>query len=370
MSLAALKIRLFGGNANPIGLHFGPSELQLAQFDHNTQAARACRGAVCSLNFDRSDLLENAAVASKLIRKALVDFGFSGTRVISAMPPDSVRVLSLSYPDKAGDPGQQIMKLMSERLDGPLEDYVIDYMPIRETSRDGEKLALVAVSERRKVMAYLDLLSAAGLRADRLEIGPVAIRRVIQTLSTESESCSTLAINVGLDASFLSMISGQRLLSDQRIDFCETHLLETVATTLDISVAAAKALIMEHGLDPVVHQEAAVLDVERIATSETLAQILKPEFVQLARDANNAFVYADSEKHGGDERRIYLLGSISKWPGVLAMLRQCTQIPIDDLVSVTNQKFMPAAAAEDNPHAAANLIIATGLALYTGDSHA
>lgn len=366
MSLNSLKTRFSGLQSRPIGLHFGPSELQMAQFGTDKEPVR---GAAVGFDFDRCDLIEHAEAAAQLIRAALKRFGFLGKRVISAMPPDSVRVLSLSYPDKAGDPGQHIAKLMNERLDGPLEDYVIDYMPIRDISRDGEKLALVAVSERKKVMAYLDLLSAAGLRAERLEIGPVAIRRIIQALSEDNESCSTLAVNVGVDASFLSMISGRRLLSDQRIDFCETQLLNTVASTLDISASAAKTLILEHGLDPVVHQEAAVLDVERIATSETLAQILKPEFVQLARDANNAFVYADSEKHGGDERRIYLLGSISQWPGVLAMMRQCTQIRIDDLVSFANRKFMPATAVPENA-STTNLIIATGLALHPGESHA
>ncbi len=360
-------------DCGPIGLHFGPRDLQLVQLKETGSRLPVVSSAVSMpLPFARSQLLQHGDAASRLIRASLHGRRFSRRRVVSAMPPDTVRIISLSYPEKNGDDANVIAGIMQERLDGPLSDYVLDYMPIRDTSRDGEKLALVASARRVDVMAYLEILANAGLDVQRLEVGPVAILRVIETLAEDFEGIrNSLAINTGVDASYLTMMSGHRLLSDQKSEFCEQALLTLVARTLDISTSAALELIMDNGLDPKLHEQAPIVDIEKVATSETLAQILKPAFLSLVNDAEHAFLYASSESHGDAEKQVYLLGSITRWPGVLELLRQCSKTPVD-ILSQSLKMLLPAHATSEaeRPGLNNNLIIPMGLALHPGERHA
>ena len=86
----------------------------------------------------------------------------------------------------------------------------------------------MAVSRRDDVIAYLDAMRASGLTVDALEIGPVAIRRLANALPA-SNTQMVLIVNTGFEASYLTMLSGRRLLMDQAIEFSESRVLGALA---------------------------------------------------------------------------------------------------------------------------------------------
>ena len=96
------------------------------------------------------DVLDSPKRLGLLLRKALASRGFKGRRVVSAMPHGKVRIHSVTYrPTRERSAADEIMSLMQERLDGPLADHVLDFLPVRDGTADGERLALVAVSSPR-----------------------------------------------------------------------------------------------------------------------------------------------------------------------------------------------------------------------------
>ncbi len=362
VTLPKFKFNAFstGQPAQPIGVYVGPTALQLLQLRHNGGSARHIAK---DLPFGRDQLLEHSLAATQLVKACLQQQKFRGRNVVSALPPNLVRVVTVTY-NTSNDNDAAIARLMEQRLDGPLEQYVLDYVPIRESATDSEQLALVAAARRQDVVAYLDIFRRARLSVSRLEIAPVAIRRVVETLYKDNEPSNVLVLNTGVEASFLSMISGKRLLSDQRISIGEDALLERLASALDMSATAARKLVFDNGLSPVANADQTIVDIERVASSEVLVDILRPQFVEIAREVEHAFVYAASESRGDRARRIYLMGALAEWPGIADTLQDYTRIPVQLMGNEVAPLIGATASDKANPNA---LMVALGLALSGGE---
>ncbi len=319
----------------------------------------------------RAELMESPKAIRKLVRRAMRAGKFRGRNVVSAMPPEQVRVMSLSYPaNSSGAEAGSILKLMADRVDGNLSDYVIDYVPIRMSSRDGERLALVAVSRLEDVNNYLESLRLAGLDVNFLEIGPLAIKRLISSGSTTELRDHVLVVNIGETTSHITTISGQRLLADQEVQFGEASILNAIAKTLDLTTNMAKELVLTNGLDST-RRNAEIgddnLDSEVV---RTLVEIAKPELLRLVREINRAFLFADSESHGDARKRIFVVGGAGRWPGMAALMSSLAKMPVESF----GREHMPfadesASIATFDDQQAAEMSIAVGLALRGMSTH-
>ena len=190
----------------PIGVYFTQEYLHLVQLETLGDGGIGVRSRE-SLTYPgtRAELMASPAPVCKLVRRAMRAGKFRGRNVVSAMPPEQVRVMSVSYPANApGSEAGSIAKLMADRVEGALLDYVIDYVPIRMSSRDGDRLALVAVSRLEHVNNYLESLASAGLHVDFLEIGPLAIKRLIESGLASDRQDNVVVINVGDTTSYLT----------------------------------------------------------------------------------------------------------------------------------------------------------------------
>ena len=186
--MSKLRSLVTGRNIRPwrrvygaIGVDVSLSCLHLVQLAKDIDGSiRVVGRASVAHPCDRAQLLASGPLLKKQMAIALKQGRFKGRRAVLAMPASEFRTISVNYrtPQGASD-DQAIMSLMKERLDGSLSDYVIDYIPVRAQARDAEKLAIVAVSSRESVVRYLDVMRSTGLEVDALEIGPVAVCRLI-----------------------------------------------------------------------------------------------------------------------------------------------------------------------------------------------
>ena len=74
------------------------------------------------------------------------------------------------------------------------------------------------------------------------------MRRIVSALYTGKAADNVMMINTYQDESYLTVISGRRLLFNQSVPFGETMLLNNIASELDITTESAHALIIDHGL--------------------------------------------------------------------------------------------------------------------------
>lgn len=350
----------------PIGVYFTQHKLHLVQLEKFGDGAMDIR-AHAALPFpgSRTELMAAPAAVGKLIRRGMREGKFRGRKVVSAMPPEQVRVMSVSYPANAADSAaSSIANLMADRVEGPLTDYVIDYVPIRVSAHDGDRLALVAVSRLEDANAYLDSLAAAGLHVDFLEIGPIAIKRLISFGAKTDLQDHVFVLNVGDTSTNLTTISGERLLADQQLEFGGQRILGIIASSLDLTENMARDLIFSNGLDQStdLHETSGGGFDTSVVT--TLIDIVRPEFLRLVREIERAFLFADSESHGNSRKKIIVAGNIAQWPGAAALLGSLTQTPVEGL----GRSHMPFADnGDDHPEIsdqlAAEMSTAVGLAL-------
>ncbi len=353
---------------SPIGLEFADTCVNLVQLQ---QAHPPLIKAYASLPYplERAELLQSPAGLKSFLKSTLSSGAFSGRKIVTALPVEDVRILPVTYQVKPNESDDHaIATLMQERVGDDLGQFVIDYVPVRTESRDGDRMALVLLSERSIVMAHLELLRKAGLEVIAMEVSPVAIRRLVSTLIAAGETPqNVLVINAGEHKTHLTMVSGQRLLSEQEIDFGEGPVLEQISVALDAPREVAREIIFRHGLDPKGMARVAMEEVDETRSSNAVLIIARPHFSKLVAEIRRAMLFAASETRGGQIGHAFLMGSVARWPGAAALLSQLADMP------VTIPEPLPFSSeleigADTKSHP--ELVVAAGLALrgFIGDA--
>jgi type IV pilus assembly protein PilM len=354
------------GRIGSIGLEFAREKLHLVQLEMPS-AGRIKLHASASLAYpgSREALLGSSSTLRSILRPALRSNHFYSNHVVAALPLPEVRIMSVSYHLNGTQSDEQaILKPISERIKGNLADYVIDYIPVRVGHKDEERLAVVAVAKRDTVVAHLDLLRRAGLQVEALEIGPVAIQRLVSTFSEMEQYQNVLAINFGHELSYMTMISGRRLLFDQQMDFGEKGLIDQLAQTLEMDTEAVRRLVYQFGIWSQTKGPSSSVVISRSDVTDSLMEIVKPSFLALVEEVKRALIYAASETRGEPVKKVYLLGSIARWRGVDRLMNSLLDIPvmnITDPLSVLGQGSAPEPIPSDS--LAPEIAVATGLAL-------
>lgn len=342
----------------PIGLEIGQEALNLVQLRRGTDGALALQAATRRHHAtDRETLLASPRAFKAGLKQALAGHPFIGRQVVSALPAQAVRLLPVPY-EAGGGRGDAaaIAQALRERLDEDLARYVIDYMPVRTDAPAGDRLALVAVARREAVIDHLELLRHGGLEVLALEIGPSAIKRLISALAGTETEQNHLVINFGAATSYLTVVSGRRLLQDQRVDFGENELLQAIGQALDLPAREVRAWVARYGLGAT---DPAAGDLEARDAARTLAQIVKPRLLRLVDEINRVLIYTASETRGASVGQLHLMGSLARWPGMGALLNAMVEIPVAVLDNPLGLFGGDAAA----PDIGQSLAIATGLAL-------
>ncbi|MFW2403869.1 MAG: pilus assembly protein PilM [Gammaproteobacteria bacterium] len=350
----------------PIGLHLAEEQA------HAVQLRRLASGSLCLRAWasapyadTREETLADPEALQEL-KTALLGRGmFKGHRIVTALPPAMTRIASLNYQAAGPTPdSERILRLMAERLDGPLDDYVIDYMPVRGNEKAREKVALVTTSRRADVLEFLDRMRRAGLEVAELEVGPAAINRVVSALPHEAENQgNVLVINYGADHTYLTLISGRRLLMDKEIEFGANPLIQQIARGLDISTKMAEDIALREGF----RQTRKPMGATGTITADDLnpvVEIVRPVFSRLAEEVRRACLYVASESKGDAVEAVYAFGTVARWPGADRMLSEVAHVPVADTLPLAAIFDTATGKGMENyPGIGPDLAIATGLAL-------
>jgi len=312
----------------------------------------------------RETLLASPAGLRRVVRTALRQGSFSGRRVVTCLPAAQVKVMPIHYRVGTGkDEGETVYAHAVERLDGDAADWIIDYLPVRTSGAEsGERSALATCAQRVDVLAYLDRLHGAGLQVAALEVGPVAIRRLVVSANDAEVDANVLCMNFGRRRTYLSAISGRRLLLDREVSLGESELIDKLAVDLEVPPAQARRLVYRHGMASGAgarREQAAGGD--EVAT--TIADILRPRFLDLAAEVERLILYAAAELRGAGVDRVYLLGGIARWPGIERYLDGLLPLAVrilDPFASFGTEDPAPTTAELDP---VAGFAVATGCAL-------
>lgn len=342
---------------SPIGLEFADQRCNVVQLSSGNPPVIRAHASV-PYPVARAELFNSPAGLKSFLKQIFKTRGFAGTKVVTALPSEDVRILSVTYQVRPGQSDDSaIAKLMQERIGDDLSQFVIDYVPVRTESREGDRLAMVLLSERTTVINYLEQLRKAGLIVEALEVSPVAIRRLVSTLIAAGDAPkNVLMINTGESKTHLTMISGERLLFNQEIDFGEGVVLEQISVALDVPPDVAREIVFRQGLN--LDTSPGPQGVEDTASTNTILTIVRPQFANLVAEVRRAVLFASSETRGGEVGHAFLIGAIAQWPGAADLLSKLAELP----VSAPSPLPFADEPTNDGP-AKPELVIPAGLAL-------
>ena len=315
----------------------------------------------------RDELMTDAGALKRLVKKGLASQPFSGRRVVTTMPTGAVKLMLVTYsvPDDASEP-QVVLQRSLERLDGDAADWVVDYLPVQSRrDREGDRAALVACTRRDDVVAYLDHLSRAGLEVQAVEVGPVAVRRLIASLTEANAMENVLTINFGRAKSYLTVYTAGTIALDREVNFGEDELASKVAASLEMSLGEATELLYRYGVGRVGAAEVSGLPDE---IASTITQIVRNRFLGLVAEVEKAMMYTASQLRGAGIDGVYLLGSVARWPGSEALLKELLAIPVEVLDPFSAFIARSDAAVLENLDPIAGIALATGCALRGGEA--
>jgi type IV pilus assembly protein PilM len=359
-ALGSMWRALAPGKGYDIGLHIGLERVNLLQLQPGASGPAVRAAASVNHGMSRDELMADPARLREVIKRTLAEQPFRGTRVVTCLPSDQVRMLLLSYTMAEGTAeADAVIRELRERVHEGLEAMVVDYIPVRQEDPSRPKEAIVAMAPREKVTAYLDALSECGLDVACLDVAPAALTRLMSWISGADRTThpNLLLINFGASRSYLTVVWGRRLMLDRSIEFAEQRLLARLHKILDIPEAEGKRLLLERGF------AANGGDDDANELVHTLKEVLRPEFAGLKAEVNNTLVYTASRAHGRSVDTIYVIGSIARYPGIEDLLREQFSLPVKilDPLSVFSHRLSETQLSWLWPRS--GVAAATGLAL-------
>lgn len=353
-----------------LGLELGPTRLNLAQMELVAGKSRLRAMASMEHSFSMDEIYQDPKKLKALLKQAYAIQPFKGKTVVSCLPAAQIKIISLSFRPVEGQANEvPILAALRERLKGELDNLVVDFMILRQDETDPSKRdALVALAPRDKVMAHLELLGAAGLEVEALDIGPAALARLVchaGAIHTPEFPLApnVLLVNFGADSSFLTVIWGRRLMLDRVVEFSENRMFARLKQVLDMPQALAMRLLYA--------KDSALDDADEGAaqTRQMVAEVLRPEFELLLQEINKTLVYMASRTRGKSVDHLYLAGRVACYPGIFESLRQQLKVPVRRLDPVAVFKAENSGVYDDELGALAGMAVTTGLALRGVPEH-
>ncbi len=361
--VAGVGRRLRSSPARPIGADFAASRLNLVQAELQDGRWRLRAASSLPYPMPREALLGAPKELARFVDAALAQAPFQGRRVVSALPPADVRILPLTVHVAAGQSeAQAVGRAVSEQLGERAGQHVIDYYQVRGADMDGgERQVLVAAAPKDRVLAYLATLEHARLEPVALDIGPAAIGRLLATLHGSDVGQSVALLNFGSGKSYLTVIWGRRLMLDREIAFGEDMLAAAVATALDLPPDTAASLLRQHGIGG---RRALADDGPHSELRRAIRAILHPACQALSDELAHTQVYVASRTRGSSISRLYLNGSLARYPDIQARIGELIDVPVHLLDPLS--AFSVSDTALSSAPTSASLALATGLALRGG----
>lgn len=376
MGLTTIKARNFGTDvisrlfySSPnIGLDLAREKLNMVQIDTRFNQFRVLSAISDYHNSSYEEILQQPEKFREIMKYSFRKGSFSGRNVVSTVPQSLLTNLFLNFQCRPQESETQaILSSLKNRVSDDLGNYVIDYLAIKpQQTEQTERTALVSMVKQDDIEIYLDLLVSCGLSVQALEVGPVAIKRLITIMAQQVGKEKVLAINFGTKNSYLTVIWQDQLLLDRKIDFGMNDVLEAIAKAFDVNTKTALNVLHQYGLNQTkpISFMADIDEDDASSIQNVLADVLMPGFYSLADAIKDVLVYVASETRGGAIELIYLMGSLARVSAVDEVISSLISIPvktINPFYGFSDDIQLSESAADLGP--LAGIAVATGLSL-------
>lgn len=337
----------------PIGIDFGPNGLRMVQFKKQGDELEIHASVFIPID---NELRNSSSQLRTLIKRALKENHFVGREIVTCVQPENVKILMLTFMRQSDKKDEEmIVQRVAERVDDKIENYVIDYMMVRPAVESGqERSVLVALANHNEVIDYLEHLRKAGMKVKLLEVEPTAIRRLISVKHGDKHDANLMTISMGVSQTYITVLSGRRLIYQRDIDFGERQLIELLCKELEIDEHEARTMLVRRDATDGVDSD------QNESVTVALYGVLKPLFMELVEDINRALIYAASETRGLPVNHVFLTNRVATWYGIESFINTLIEVPVSVLMPFDGFKNAEIFNTDSGPRGAA----VTGMALF------
>lgn len=301
---------------SPIGIDIGTRSINVTQLATTSEGLHIYEADIMMLpeeGFSEKDILIDALYEIKKRSN------FRGKDVVSRMPPSLVSIVPIKVSMRESETVEQaILRESKEYIPYPVEDAVIDYLPISKTSEGGDetKKVLLIFTKKSDVVTYLDILKKTGFKVKAIDIGPNAINRAINRFRKPSER-RILVINIGDMSSFSTILWDDMILIDRKMGWGEHNIMDKIVSNLDLDISEARKVMYRYGIDwssisdigPDISLDESTWVMSDESIPAHLYEIVTPALEDLNREIEKMLIYCTSEMKGAMIDQIYLMGS-------------------------------------------------------------
>ena len=297
---------------SPIGIDIGTRSINVVQLAKSASGLYIHEADIMMLPDEKiTEEREITDALSNLIKRNK----FMGKEVISRMHPSLVSIIPIKVSQREGETIEQaILREAKEYLPYPIEESVIDYLPISSVmgSTDDQKKVLLIFARRSDVIGHIDVLKKVGFKVTAIDIGPNAINRAVKRFRRPSEK-RILAINIGDSNSFSTILWDDMILIDRKMGWGENNITEKIVSNLDMDINEARKVMYRYGIDWTSTPRVSIEDTMGVMPDEDIPahiyEIVAPGLEDLNKEIEKMLIYCTSEMKGAMIDQIYLMGS-------------------------------------------------------------
>ncbi len=339
-------IRFHRSHLQPIGLDLGHDSIKMLQLEVSNGAlavVAAAREPMPRIATGAKTLESRFEVIEPILRKMIRRGGFSGRRVVVALPRDILHVKNLRLPQMPPHELEAAIQLESQNLFGfDSEEARLHYLPAGEVRQglDVRQELIVLAARNDQVTRFLEQLHRCGLDVESFDTEPCALFRGVERFirRRQDENEVHVLVDVGARRSQVIIGKGRDITFYKPIDVGGAHLQEAVSKRLSLSGEEASALRRRLAdshdsstrRDPV---RQAVFDATRGAIEE------------LGREISLCLRYYAVTFRGQRPSRLRLVGGEASGGQLQHLLAASLAIPVETtrpLFSVDTSRLAPA----------------------------
>lgn len=305
-----------------IAVDLSPTSVKLLQLSRSN-------GAYCVDHYGRFTLppnlfeghvLKNQVLFADLIKKITREIGMKGQKVAIAMPDAAVisKVIQVNEGLSDSELEELIMIEADNHIPYPIDEVDFDFHVLGPTSKKSTVLDVLLVASRKEnISSRVEAFERADLHVKVVDIESHALERTLPFLSPDALTAEVAAplikgiLDIGASLTRLYVFEGEKLVFMREEEFGGNQLW--------LAVAAQYEKTPEE-----------ILELQRTNAlpADYTETVLKPFVATTAMQVKRLMDFFYSSSHYDETPEIYLSGGPSTLPGLIPLIKEQSNIPV------------------------------------------
>ncbi len=336
-------IRFTRSKVQPIGLDIGHDSIKMLQLEVVADTLAVVAASCLQFPIEaRADAALRLPTAAGMVKRMLREGGFSGRRVITAIPRDILHVKNLRLPMMPTADLDAAVRFEARNIFAfDTDEARLHIIPAGEVRQGGDVLqeVIVLAARNEDLSNYVEQLHRCGVIVDSLDAEPCALYRGVDRFirRREDEQEVHVVVDVGMRRSQVVIGKGREISFFKPIDIGGLHLHEAIAQKLSISVEEAKELRRRL-------TEASEPDEARDSVRQAVFDATRSVIEGLAREISLCLRYHSVTFRGHRPSRVRLVGGEAGDAQLLTTLNSILPVtaePGRPMLNVNSSRMKP-----------------------------